>query len=404
MTWKDFGQTNDRLLLAIATAAALAWPSAAVRADAKLSTKDASALAPWALQIVPPPNPTLPPLPGPYPVGTDSVELVDHARDDPFAPYATKRSVVAQLWYPASTDEPPPFAAYMSAEVGAVHDGTFGFAPGTFASIRTQARFRAGALRNAQGWPVVLFSPGRGISRSLYSVTLEGLASQGFVVVALDHPYDASVVQFPDGRMARATVGAPETPEAIAAEATAALEVRVADVRFVLDQLQQLGSLVDLQRVGMFGHSLGGATAAITMLRDERIVAGVNVDGTVFGAIDADLDRPFVLMSSVGHDKETDPTWATFWSHLHGFRRALSLAGSTHMTFTDFAPLVSVLEVADDLPEGAITAIIGTIDGMHASEVMLTYLSAFFDQTLRQGAPALLDHSDPRYPEMLFLD
>jgi len=49
----------------------------------------------------------------------------------------------------------------------------------------------------------------------------------------------------------------------------------------------------------MFGHSLGGATAAAAMLDDQRIKAGVNLDGTLFGpVVNAGLDRPFMLVGA----------------------------------------------------------------------------------------------------------
>ena len=75
--------------------------------------------------------------------------------------------------------------------------------------------------------------------------------------------------------------------------------VRIADTRFVLDELASLASgrnpdaehrplpsglstALDLAKVGMFGHSLGGATAAKAMAADARISAGINLDGSMF--------------------------------------------------------------------------------------------------------------------------
>ena len=62
----------------------------------------------------------------------------------------------------------------------------------------------------------------------------------------------------------------------------------VADLRFVLDRLGGAGP------VGVFGHSLGGATAAQLMHDDRRVRAGIDLDGTLYGPVTtAGLDRPF---------------------------------------------------------------------------------------------------------------
>ena len=110
--------------------------------------------------------------------------------------------------------------------------------------------------------------PGSASNAELYTGLTEDLASHGYVVVAIDHPHDAAIVQFPDGH-----VVIPSSQMDI----TRALEVRVADTVFLLNELARLtrsgafAGRLDLSRVGMFGHSLGGAAAASTMLVDRRI-------------------------------------------------------------------------------------------------------------------------------------
>ena len=83
--------------------------------------------------------------------------------------------------------------------------------------------------------PVVLYSPGPGGNRDSSTVLVEQLASRGYVVVTIDHTHDASQVEFPDGRV-EVPAMPPLTPEV----AARSVEVRVADTRFVLDQLASL--------------------------------------------------------------------------------------------------------------------------------------------------------------------
>src|SRR5205823_14014893 len=143
---------------------------------------------------------------------------------------------------------PPAVARYLAASAGVQ--------PALLESVKLNATADAAPLRRRGRWPVVVFSPGFGVERELYAGLVEDLANHGYVVVAIDHPHDASVVQFPDGHVVM-----PGSQMDI----TAALSVRVADTRFVLTELARLGRAgsfagrFDLGHVGMFGHSLGGA-------------------------------------------------------------------------------------------------------------------------------------------------
>ena len=204
--------------------------------------------------------------------------------------------------------------------------------------MKLNATADAAPLTRRGGWPVVLFSPGFGVERELYAGLVEDLASHGYVVVAIDHPHDASIVEFPDGH-----VVVPSSQM----DMTAALSVRVADTRFVLTELARLedrgffAGRLDLGHVGMFGHSLGGAAAASTMLVDPRIDAGADLDGVLFGAARAGgLSRPFMLMSGEP-GFAADPNRAGFWSRLRGPHYAVDIKGAQHFAFSDlvfFAP------------------------------------------------------------------
>ncbi|WP_319462761.1 hypothetical protein [Micromonospora sp. RTP1Z1] len=359
--------------------------------------------SPRAVSTVPAPAADaveLPALPGRYDVGTLTRALTDHHRADPFAPTPQDRSVMIQLWYPATDVEQSAPAPYMTSALAAFEENASGLPAGTLGSIRTRAHVDAPPRRTRGGWPVVLFSPGSGSSRSLYTTMVEDLASQGFVVVAIDHPYDADAVEFPGGRLVLRN----QPPDSDQTNA-AAVAVRADDTKFVLNELSMLhGRLrgtMNLHRVGMFGHSMGGATTAAAMRTDPRIAAGVDLDGTLYGpVVDAGLSRPFLLMSSAGHDRSNDGTWATFWSHLRGWHRDLKVAGSGHLTYTDIAPLSGPLHLAGMFP----TEMTGTIDGDRAVQIEQTYLTAYFDRFLRNAPTPLLDGPDARYPEVLFED
>ncbi len=199
-----------------------------------------------------------------------------------------------------------------------------------------------------------------------------------------------------------------------------ALAVRVQDTRFVLDQLAAvdagrnpdaehrplppgLRGGLDLARAGMFGHSLGRAAAAATMRDDRRLAAGIDLDGTLFGArATAGSDRPFLLLGSDQAGPE-DPTWDAFWAHQRGWKRELVLHGSTHLSFTDLEVLYPQGGPLVGLTPEQIAQVIGTLDPLRAVRVQRAYVRAFFDLHLRHRDGHLFDGPSPRYPEMTFV-
>ncbi len=210
---------------------------------------------------------------------------------------------------------------------------------------------------------------------------------------------------------------APTTPEEADAALAKALAVRVADTRFVLDQLTAitrgrnpdaarcplppgLGEALDLHQVGMFGSSMGGAEAAEVMRVDRRVRAGLNLDGTWFGRVlTTGLDRPFLMLSADFDGPDEDETWSQMWGKLRGSRYWLQLKDSRHLSFTD----LQVLTPQAGTPPADYEPLIGSIDGERSIEVQRSYVRAFFERHLRHGDGRLLSGPSPRYPEMRFL-
>jgi pimeloyl-ACP methyl ester carboxylesterase len=165
-------------------------------------------------------------------------------------------------------------------------------------------------------------------------------------------------VESPDGRTILGILGN-ISPDA---ECVTARNVRVEDMMFLLNQIHdekvvrdiftlslENSNLLYLDRVTIMGHSLGGATAAQTVLLDNRFVGGINLDGTPCGSVvDKGLSSPFLLFANENHTRATDPSWATFWSNLRGWKLQLRLAQSKHYTFSDYPVLVVALSVSDE--------------------------------------------------------
>ncbi|PPK69102.1 hydrolase [Actinokineospora auranticolor] len=375
-----------------------------------LATAAASALASVPLAAVASAQPrpdaparlTLPAPTGPHPLGTVSSHLVDRSRVDPWQGTGSVRELMVQLWYPALTTHGRPTAPWMSPGTTAVFEREQGIPPGALLLPTTHAHLSAPVNRGRCGRPVVLYSPGLRSDRSLGTALIEELVSHGYVVVAIDHTYDADAVEFPGGRVETFAITG-DIDDALVAKA---LAVRTADTRFVLDQLAalntgRLAGAFDLSRVGMFGHSLGGATAAATIRADRRLRAGANLDGSLLAPVTAGTDRPFLLFGSDPGPGGEDPSWDQFWDSQHGWKRELALAGSTHISFTDLETLFPQAAPILGLTPEQVARAIGTLEPHRAIHAQRDYLRAFFDLHLRGVDHRLFQR--PRYPQVRFV-
>ncbi|WP_406110842.1 alpha/beta hydrolase [Kitasatospora purpeofusca] len=359
----------------------------------------------------PAPSPTGPgpiDLPGPTvrrTVGTVSLRLVDQDRQDPFAPVPGPRELMVQLWYPATGTAGRARAAYTTARVAAAMDRSAFLDPGTLGRLRPTARVAAPPAPGAL--PLLLLGHGRKGGRSNCTALAEELAAHGYLVAALDHTYDAAAVEFPDGRVVLSVLE--EEPADWDAAERKEIGVRAADLRFVATELTTGRTVrrhpglpcADPGRIGVLGHSMGGAAAAEAVRQDRRFAAGLDLDGGLFGSPvpDEGLDRPFLLLTALDdHD-----TWQRWREHQRGWGRHLRQRDSGHLSFTDLPHAAGPGHLADHAPPEVYAQLFGTIAPERATELARTYVRVYFDRFLRGRPSPLLNAPSPRHPEISFV-
>jgi dienelactone hydrolase len=348
---------------------------------------------------------------GTYGVGSTTAELVNQKLLDPYAPTEQQRRTMISAYFPTVEAEycSQKIVPYMPELTADTHNelyAAYGIPEGTFNAFEFSF-CDSNTTSSSSGiphLPVILFSPGLGDSRFLYGSIAASLAAEGFVVITIDHAYDAGVVEFSDGSLAlEANITTVEDIEA-------ALQVRTKDVSFVIDQLYNQ-TLLQALLVGVYGdlaldniitvgHSLGGATASSAMLCDSRIRGGINIDGTFFGPIiDKGLHHPLMIFAHQGKNASTDNSWAEVWQRLHSAKLAIEVRGSQHGSFTDFPLLRDLL----GFPIDAFAGWVGTIDGGRMLHIMVSYISSWVNFVTGQPAAGLLQGPDKRFPEVQFL-
>ncbi|MEO8972644.1 MAG: hypothetical protein ABI406_13725 [Ktedonobacteraceae bacterium] len=352
---------------------------------------------------------------GPYAVGRMEYDWTDQSRTDPLAPQAgMKRELVVWAWYPAvrvSGAQPAPYLPSKWAQLSDLQHGLLGqqlFQSN--ASIQTHSFESAPLAPTVARYPVLIFEPGLGNIPTQYTTLLEDLASHGYIIFAITPTYSSDVVVFPDGRVANATsTGNLDNAANLQAAGNRLVTVWAQDVIFVMNQLDRLNATpgnmwsqrLDLARLGVFGHSFGGATAAQVCQLDARCKAAIDIDGDLFGnVVQTGLDKPFIVLQS-NPGTCSDASCRSFQHDIqavlrtapHGAGYHLGIKNTEHFNFTDYAVYFS--------PARAV-GLLGSIDGVRGLQITRAYVHAFFDTYLNQTPSPLLQGPVSAYPEVQF--
>ncbi|MGE7434470.1 alpha/beta hydrolase family protein [Kitasatospora sp. NPDC001175] len=378
-------------LSVVAAAPALAAPGTSTAA----ASAPASATAPAGVHV------DLPRPRGPYAVGREILHLVDQHRPDPWVPSAGPRQLMVSMYYPAKAGTGGP-APYMTPEAARLMLDTK--LPGntipTEVVTGTRTWARSDALPQHGRFPLVVLSPGFTMPRTELTSLAEDLTGRGYVVALVDHTYENTGTTFPDGQTLTCVMcGKLKTKEAWAA----LNESRAKDVSFVIDRLTthrnpawRYARMIDRDRIGMAGHSVGGAATVPSLLTDDRIRAGVDLDGSMDFPVPATglNGKPFLMIGHPLDDGQEDPSWTESWANLDGWKRWLTVAGSDHGTFTDNPLFFEKL----GLPEPPGT----TIGAERGVQLTREYVAAFFDLHLKGIDQPILDGPTPDNPEISF--
>ena len=230
-------------------------------------------------------------------IGTQSIEILDSKRLEWFTDNQDDyRRIMIQVWYPTKDEqgEKELYIDHGDIRSKALAD-YFGYKPFLFKNL---TKIKTNSFKNAkpnsnQKYPLIIFSHGLGGFRSQNTIMVEELASHGYVVIGIEHAYDANVSVFNNGDIAdyRSDSNYEErnnnkpTPEEFWALRLPQLKTRSADVGFVLDEIenrklpQDIIDIIDFDNIGVFGHSFGGATSIYSAYFDSRIDACINLDG-----------------------------------------------------------------------------------------------------------------------------
>ena len=339
---------------------------------------------------------------GEHSVGTEVFQWEDYTREEWFSEDPNDiREIIVQVWFPAipQSKKTNKWIDYPSQRVESISEN---FKVPKFISraidrVDTDTYSDSKPL-DTNKFPIVIFSHGFEGFRTQNTTQIQELVSHGYIVFALTHTYDALLTIFPDGKKVdRAkkychNCDSEQFWEVFKPQ----IDTRAADIHFLLDQIERIergdistdfGSVMDLDRIGIFGHSFGGGTSVVAGMTDPRIQSILSLDGwyaPVHPSIyHQSLNKPFLHL---GQTSWEDPynylVLDTLIQNSRDISYSLLLEGAEHYDFTD-SPHLSNMSSKFNLSS--------EVDSDEILDVMNTTVLGFFDQTLKSKPKEWLD-------------
>jgi len=324
-------------------------------------------------------------------VGTRMMDLVDVTRNDPYLANGTKRELLVRFWYPASISQGCKPAEYTTLRVWNYFSQLGGI---PLPKVRTNSCLNAPITDGAHS--IVVFTHGYTGTSTDYTFLFEDLASRGYVVASVNHTYEATAVEFPDGRLVKSVFGSHlgNTVRSDEEAVSFAVSVRLSDLKFVVNELERLNASaespfvgkLDMSRVALAGHSLGGLTAILGIEEEPRFRAGIVIDGVMPDSLFSTTEKA-VLILAAGREQWGEDE-RRLWGGLRGPRFAVNLRGAEHVTPSDMVWLA----------KAAIKT--GAMDPEKTVAAIRDYIAAFLDTNLRsEPVGPLLTGPSVEYPD-----
>ncbi|MCM3694717.1 alpha/beta hydrolase family protein [Neobacillus niacini] len=266
--------------------------------------------------------------------------------------------------------------------------------------------------KNAEGtYPLLVFSHGAYGVKASNTSTYNELASNGYVVVSIDHPYHSFFTLSEDGTKAlintdynreveNANKEGIYTQEEVNGLIQKWMKLRTDDMNFVLDTILEKAKSdnitpyqhINTDKIGVFGHSMGGA-ASVWLGRERKdIDAVVNIDAPFFSELvyQKDIDdfvasteaytTPLfnIYSDDVWEQLDSNSTYAANKLNNKQFKEAYTthFKGAKHLSLTDL-PLVS--PILANILQGSKAK----IDPYATIETENKLIREFFDYTLK---------------------
>ena len=331
---------------------------------------------------------------GSFRIGTRVSNWEDVEREEWFTDKeGDLRKIVIQVWYPSDTvsGNPVPYLDNAQHRLVPISEqiGLPPFLIRHIKDVQSNSYANSPLKISDELYPLVIFSHGLGGMRMQNTIQMEELASHGYVVLAVDHPYDANVTLFADGHTAdyRAKMRSQVKKEDFWSVRLPQINTRIADLIFILDQIEKIQNTgdtfwkqVDLTRVGVMGHSFGGGTAIGASIKDDRFNVCIALDGWLEpieeSLINEGMDNPFLYIGRSEWDQPLNyENLEKLITNSSAPAEKLLLEGTQHFDYADIPHFTSV---------SSKIGLSGSIPSSELLDTMNTRIISFFGEYLQK--------------------
>lgn len=339
----------------------------------------------------------MPKVDGDYLIGTDSFVIQTDDRLELYTDDQTDlRRFKIQIWYPAETtdgyDVDPWFEDGKTVTRAlSKYMGLPGFVLDHTAKIESNSYIEAPISDALTEYPVVVISHGWTGFRNLHNDFAEELASHGYIVVGIDHTYGSVATVFNEDDVAYLNEDAlppMETTPDFETYSNQLVNTYAGDVIDTLDYLEvinangstsQFSGKIDLDNIGLLGHSTGGGGDVTVALNDDRITSVMGLDAWVQPIDQTDiskgLDIPSLfLRSGQWEDGDNNDNLYAVIKNSSYPSLLYQIDGTTHYDFTMvymYSPLTRTIGFT------------GSIKGTYLNSILETMVVDFFNETLK---------------------
>ncbi|RDU25228.1 alpha/beta hydrolase family protein [Anaerosacchariphilus polymeriproducens] len=375
---------------------------------------------------------------GTYQTGTKIYHYINENSDKNFIEDENnEREIMIQVWYPAQNIKDKkrsniiPNSKIFLKEIAKEYNIPE-FLLDYLKYTKSNSFDDAEISNSCNSYPLIILNHGLGTSRLLHITQAENLASHGYIVVSIDHTYSSIKTLFPNGKSTNFMISEDKLNTSL--EYRIGVEkMWVKDIKFIVDRFIKANSdtesffngKVDINNIGIFGHSFGGAAAFDLCYNDSRFKAGIDLDGSLYSCTqykpdNKSMNKPFMFVFSDEHfqfcktvlersyttedlkkmgftreqyEKAKDEMLLPYKATAKNGGNVLYIKNTKHYNFTDLQ-LVS--------PLIRFTGMTGNIDGERASYIVNQYVLDFFNKHLKNIDGKLLEGPNQKFPEVIF--
>ncbi len=330
---------------------------------------------------------------GDYFIGTRLYVVENMEREELYSDYEYRRFQI-QVWYPSNDVDGYEVAPWLEGGLElsralAKDNYLPSFALDHTTSIESNSYYDAPINDAVSKYPVVIVSHGWRGFKTLHTDYIEELASNGYVVISIDHTYGSVATVFGDDDVEYLNLDAliyrDDNPDFLI-DANNLVNTYSGDIVDTIDYLDMLNTdensiyygKLDLDRIGLLGHSTGGGAGVNTALIDDRVHSVLGLDAWVepidFNVVTNKLDVPSLFIRSGAWETgENNENLYEIVNQSNQSSMLYQIDGTTHYDFAMvymYSPLTKYLGLT------------GSVDSEELNEMLKDTILDFFNSTL----------------------